>query len=311
MRFEITILGSRAAQPTVEHYQTAQVLNVHEQLYLLDCGEGAQRQIMRYGVHPMQINNVFLSHLHGDHCYGLFPMISTMGLQGRRTPLHIYAPAPIEAIVENHFKYFDAEIGYDVVCHTIDTTKHQLIYENKVLEVWSVPLRHRVACAGFLFREKQPPLNVRKSALDRYGLSIAQIVAAKQGEDITLEDGTTIANEEITYRPYEPRSYAYLSDTAYSAKAARLVKGCDVLFHEATYADADRKRARQTGHSTTLQAAKAAVEAGAKQLVIGHFSNRYDSTEMLQNEAATVFENTIAANEGTRITIPIIRNNEN
>ncbi len=310
MRFEVTILGSRAAQPTVNHYQSAQVLNVHEQLYMIDCGEGAQRQLMQYGTHPMQIGHVFLSHLHGDHCYGLFPMISTMGLQGRRTPLHIYAPHPIEAIVENHFKFFDAEIGFDVVCHPIDTTKHRLIYENKVLEVWSVPLRHRVPCAGFHFREKRPALNVRKSAIEQYGLGIAQIVAAKRGEDITLEDGTTLANESLTYTPYEPRSYAYLSDTSYSAKAAHLVKGCDVLFHEATYADAERKRARQTGHSTTLQAAKAALEAEAKQLIIGHFSNRYDSAEMLQNEAQTLFGNTISATEGTRITIPIIRNNE-
>lgn len=305
MRFEITILGSRAAQPTIKHFQSAQVVNVHEQHYLLDCGEGTQRQMMKYGIHPMQINNVFLSHLHGDHCYGLFPMISTMGLQGRRTPLHVYAPNPIEEIVENHFKFFDSELGFEIVCHTVDTTKHRLIYENKVMEVWSIPLRHRVPCCGYLFREKEPALNIHKSVIERYGLSIAQIVSAKQGEDITMEDGTTIANEELTYRPYEPRSYAYLSDTSYSAKAAHLAKGCDVMFHEATYADAERKRARQTGHSTTLQAAKAAVEASASRLVIGHFSNRYDSTEALCEEAATLFPATTAANEGLKISIPL------
>ena len=311
MRFSITILGSRSAQPTINHYQSAQLLNVHEQLYLIDCGEGTQRQLMRYGAHPMQIGHVFISHLHGDHCYGLFPMISTMGLQGRRTPLHVYAPSPIAEIVNNHLHFFDSEIGFEVVCHEIDTTKHQLIFENKVMEVWSIPLRHRVPCSGFLFREKMPPLNIRKSALEQYPLGIAQMQAAKRGEDIQLEDGRVIANEELTYTPYAPRSYAYLSDTTYSAKAAGLAKGCNVMFHEATYADDMRKRAKQTGHSTTLQAAKAALVAEAEQLIIGHFSNRYDSPEVLRDEAATLFANTIAADEGVCINIPIKHNKYN
>lgn len=309
MKFEVTILGSRAAKPDTKHYQTAHALNVCEQFYLIDCGEAVQIQLMRYGLHPMRINHVFVSHLHGDHFYGLFPMISTMGLMGRRTPLHVYGPHPLQEIIDMHFRYFDSQLGYEVICHEVDHTKHRLIYENKVLEVWSIPLRHRVPCTGYHFREKTPGLNLRPAALQRYELSIQQMVAAKRGEDITLEDGTTIPNAELTYTPYAARSYAYLSDTAYSAKAAHLVRGVDLMYHEATYADAERKQAKQRGHSTTLQAAKAALEAEAKQLIIGHFSSRYDeNTEVLRAEAATLFANTLAATEGLRVEIPIRKN---
>ena len=311
MRFEITILGSRAALPDVKHYQTAHALNVHEQFYLIDCGESTQTQLMRCGINPMRINHVFVSHLHGDHCYGLFPLISTLGLQGRQTPLYVYGPKPLREIIDMHLRYFDTQLGYPIVCTEIDHTQHQMVYENKVLEVWTIPLRHRVPCAGYLFREKTPGLNLRESALKRYNLSFAQMTAAKRGEDITLDDGQVGPNDELTYTPYSPRSYAYLSDTAYSAKAANLVHGVDVLYHEATFSDADRKRAQQTGHSTTLQAARAAVTAQAKRLVIGHFSNRYDDNiESLRAEAATVFEATTAATEGMRIDIPIIKNRQ-
>lgn len=310
MKFEVTILGSRAAMPDIKHNQTAHALNVHEQFYLIDCGEATQTQLMRYGIHPMRINHVFVSHLHGDHFYGLFPMISTMGLMGRKNPLHIYAPRPLQEIVDMHFRYFDAELGYEIVCHEFNHTQHQMVYENKVMEVWTVPLRHRVPCAGFHFREKTPQLNLRPQMIERYGLTIQQMVAAKQGKDIELESGEIIPNAQLTYIPYSPRSYAYLSDTTYSAKAVGLVRGVDLLYHEATYADADRKRARLTGHSTTLQAAKAAVESEAKQLIIGHFSGRYDdNTEMLREEAATLFPNTVAATEGLRVAIPISKNN--
>ena len=298
MTFRVTILGSSSALPTVRKHPSAHALNVHEQFFLIDCGEGTQTQLRRYGISPLKINSIFLTHLHGDHVFGLFGLLSTLGLLGRRTPLHIFAPHPVEAILYSHLQYFDAELPYRLQITEVDTCKYQLIYENKTLEVWTVPLRHRVPTAGYLFREKAPPRNIRKELIPAYGLSLAQIQAAKQGRDIALSDGTLVPNAVLTYQPYIPRSYAYLSDTAYSAKAAGLVAGADLLYHEATFRDADRGLARQTGHSTTLQAAKAALAAGAGRLLIGHFSSRYRDDAALVGEARTLFPATDAAVEG-------------
>lgn len=234
MSFAVTILGSASAKPTAGRHPSGQAVNLNEQYFLVDAGEGTQQQLFRYGINPLKLKAVFISHLHGDHIYGLFPLLSTLALYGRRTPLKVFAPAPFGALLEHHLRYFDPDPGYAVEWTEVDTTAHALLYENRTLEVWSVPLRHRVPTAGFLFREKEPPLNVDKSKIEKYGLSIARITAAKRGEAVELEDGTILPNEELTYRPYPARSYAYLSDTNYSAKAARLVEGVDLLYHEAT-----------------------------------------------------------------------------
>ena len=185
----------------------------------------------------------------------------------------------------------------------MDTTKHALLLENRTLEVWSIPLRHRVPTAGFLFREKEPPLNVEKFKIEKYGLSIAQITAAKRGEEIRLATGEVIPNAELTYRPYAPRSYAYLSDTNFSAKAATLAKGADLMYHEATYAAAEQKTAKERGHSTSADAAKAALKAGAKRLIIGHYSSRYKNENILVEEARAIFPETYPATEGVTFTI--------
>lgn len=301
MTFKVTILGSGSALPAAGKHHSAHVLNVHEQFYLVDCGEGTQSRLMRCGIPLLKLNAVFITHLHGDHLFGLFPMISTLGLLGRRTPLHLFGPGPLNEMLDFHRRHFDTQLPFEVKFHEADTRSYACLYENKVLEVWSVPLRHRIPCTGYLFREKVPPLNVRRDAVERYGLGIAQCVAAKRGEDVAVdtENGPLLLpNAEIAYRPYEPRSYAYLSDTLYSAKAASLVRGADLLYHEATFADADRALARQTGHSTTLQAAKAALAAGAERLLIGHFSARYKDDEAMASEARTLFPNTEAAVEG-------------
>ena len=273
MSFTVTILGSASAKPTPGRHPSAQVVNLHEQHYLVDAGEGTQQQLFRYGINPLRLRAVFLSHLHGDHCFGLFPLLSTLGLYGRRTPLPVYAPAPFGEILACHLRYFDSELPYAVEWHEVDTTCHRPLLENRSLEVWSIPLRHRVPTCGYLFREKEPPLNVDKFKITKYGLSIAQITAAKRG------------------------------DTAFSAKAAGLAADVDLLYHEATYAAAERKIARERGHSTTAEAARAALRAGAGRLVIGHFSSRYKELAPLLDEARTLFPASDLAEEGRTFTI--------
>ncbi len=307
MTFKVTILGSGSAKPSLTKHHSAQVVNLYEQHYLVDCGEGTQNRLLRVGVSPMKINAVFISHLHGDHVFGLFPLISSMGLMGRKVPLHVFAPRPFDEVMEHHFRYFDTELPFEMVWHEVRTTAHEKLYENNVMEVWSVPLRHRVPTAGFLFREKTPGLNVRKDKIAELGLGVAQITAAKRGEDVALTDGRVVPNGELTYVPYSPRSYAYLSDTNYSGKAVSLVKGVDLLYHEATYADAMRKEAKQRGHATTLQAVKAAKESGAKRLMIGHFSSRYKDESVLLDECRTEFAETYLAEEGKTFDIPIVK----
>lgn len=297
MTFRVTILGAASAKPSATRHQTSQLVNHAEQYFLVDAGEGVQSRMMRAGVNPMRLAAVFISHLHGDHVFGLFPMISSLGLMGRKVPLHIYAPRPFDEILEYHKRYFDTQLPYEIVWHEVHTTQHELLYENSVLEVWSVPLRHRVPTAGFLFREKPAGLNVDKDAIERYGLGVAQITAAKRGEDVVLSDGRVVPNGELTYIPWEPRSYAYLSDTNYSGKAVSLVRGVDLLYHEATYADDMRSEAKARGHATTLQAARAAVESGAKRLIVGHFSSRYKDEGALVEECRTVFPETYLAEE--------------
>lgn len=284
--------------PSVVKHTAAHVLNVHEQFFLIDCGEGTQKQLIQYGISPLKINAVFITHLHGDHMFGIFGLLSTMGMLGRGTPLHIYAPRPFGEVLDNHLKYFDSNLPYPVEWVETDTRKNDLIFENKTLEVHTVPLRHRVPCCGFLFREKEPAMNISKQLIERYSLGIAQCAALKRGEDILLGNGEILTNENATYRPYAPRSYAYLSDTLFSAKAATLVKGVDILYHEATFADEDRHLAKQTGHSTTSQAAKAAVMAGAGKLLIGHISARYKDDKLLEEEARTIFPETEVVVEG-------------
>ncbi|MBQ5922125.1 MAG: ribonuclease Z [Alistipes sp.] len=298
MSIAVTILGNSSAKPTATGHPSAQVVNVNEQYFLVDAGEGVQRQMARRGISALKLRAVFLSHLHGDHMYGLFPLLSTLGLYGRRTPLRIYAPRPFGEMLECFLRLCETNLPYTPEWVEVDTTKHQIIFENDSIEVWSLPLRHRIPTAGYLFRQKEPALNVKKYAIERYGLSVKQIVDAKRGEDIVLESGEVLSNDAITYRPYGALSYAYCSDTNYSARLARMVEGVDVLYHEATYAADMRKTAKERGHSTTEDAAKVAKMAGAGRLLIGHFSSRYKDLSLLLDEAREVFPATDIAAEG-------------
>ena len=302
MAFTVTILGNSSAKPTPNAHPSAQVVNLNEQYYLVDAGEGVQQQLIRRGINPLRLRAVFISHLHGDHCFGLFPLIATLGLEGKRTPLDIYAPAPMGEILEYHRRYFWDDLPYEVKWHEVHTTEHQIVMENSTLEVWSIPLRHRVPTSGYLFREKQPGRNVEKYKIEKYGLSIAEIVAAKRGEDI-VRNGVRIANEELTYIPYKARSYAYLSDTNYSARAAERVRGVDLLYHETTYSERDSMLSKGRGHSTTHDAAKVALKAEAKRLIIGHFSSRYKDHEQLVEACRELFTETYIAREGETFSI--------
>ena len=297
MSIAVTILGNSSAKPTPTGHPSAQVVNINEQLFLVDAGEGVQRQMARCGISALKLRAVFISHLHGDHLYGLFPLLSTLGLYGRRTTLRVYAPRPFGDMLEAFLRLCEGDLPYQVEWVEVDTTKNKIIFENDTTEVWSLPLRHRVPTAGYLFRQKEPPLNVKKYAIERYGLTVPQIVQAKRGEDVALESGEVLANADITYRPYGTLSYAYCSDTNYSARLAKMVEGVDMLYHEATYAAEERKLAKERGHATTADAAKVAQMAGAGRLLIGHFSARYKDLEVLLAQSREVFPATDIARE--------------
>ena len=303
MTFKVTILGNSAAMPTVDNHHSAQILNVSEQFYLIDCGEGTQNRLMKLGINPLKINAIFISHLHGDHVYGIFPLIATMGMMGRRSKLKVFAPRPFDDIMEQHKRFFDLGTGFDVEYCEVRTRDHALIFENKVMEVYSLPLRHNIPCSGFLFKEKAPAINIRKDIVERLGLSIAQIVSLKRGEDIVTDDGDLIKSDIVTYLPYQPRSYAYCSDTQYSAKLAGLIQNVDLLFHESTFMNIDKSLAKRTGHSTSVQAAKIALSSGAKRLLLGHFSARYRDKSLLVDEAKAIFPNSFEAKEGATFEI--------
>lgn len=307
MRFEVTIVGRGSAQPVAGRNHAGQVVNLHEQYYLIDCGEGTQARMREFGLSTMRLNAIFLTHLHGDHIYGIFPLLSSLALSGRKTPIKIFAPHPFGELLESVKGFLDERYSFEVQYEEVNTREHQMIYENKVMEVWTIPLRHRIPTAGYLFKEKRPKLNIHKDKIDKHGLGIAQIVAAKRGEDVELECGTVIANQALTYQPYEPRSYAYCSDTLRSGKVTELVRGVDLLYHEATF-DADSGNlARTTGHTTTRQAAEIAQEAEVGQLMLGHFSSRYRNLEPLLSEGKKIFQNTIMPEEGETISIPAVK----
>ena len=310
MPISVTILGNSSAKPTAKGHPSAQVVNINEQLFLVDAGEGVQRQMARCGISPLKLRAVFISHLHGDHVFGLFPLLSTLGLYGRRTPLKIYAPRPFGEALEGFLRLFESDLPYTPEWVEVDTTKHQIIFENDTTEIWSLPLRHRVPTAGYLFRQKEPALNVTKYAIERYELDMHQIVAAKRGEDIELTSGEIIANDMLTYHPYPPMSYAYCSDTNYSARLAKMCEGVDMLYHEATYDASMQKMAKLRGHSSTTDAAMVAKMAGAGKLLIGHFSSRYKELEPLLQECREIFPETYIAEEKQTFTILEKRNKE-
>ncbi len=298
MAFRLTILGTSSALPTSDRYPTAHVLNVHERLFLIDCGEGTQMQMRRYRIRFGRINHIFISHLHGDHFFGLYPLLSTFNLMGRKTPLHVYAPEPAQELIARHLKDFDINLAYELVVHTLSGKAVKPVLDDRRVDVFSFPLKHRVKSYGFLFREKMADRNIIREKIPEYNLTIAEIARLKKGEDVTRDGGEVIRTAEVTLLPQKQATYAYCSDTAWFPRLASYVRGVDLLYHEATFSDESEALAVRTGHSTARHAATVALNAGAGRLILGHFSARYRSPAILEEEARQVFPAAEAAFEG-------------
>lgn len=300
-KFEVNILGCGSALPTTRHFASSQVLNIREKLFMIDCGEGTQLQLRRSKLKFSRLNHIFISHLHGDHCFGLIGLLSTFDLLGRTAAMHIYAHPDFEPILNMQLDYFCKKMDYEVVFHPINPSKIEIIYEDRSVSVTTIPLRHRIPTCGFLFSEKKTPDHIKRDMIDYYGIPTCDINRIKNGEDYVLADGTVIPNNWLTAPSSSPRKYAYCSDTLYHREIIEQVKGVDLLYHEATFADSDRPKAEMTFHTTALQAATIAKDAGVKQLVIGHFSARYEEEDLLLKEAQSVFPNTVLAIENFKL----------
>ena len=297
MQFQLTILGCGAATPTSRHKPTAQVVNIHDKYFLIDCGEGTQMQLRKYKVKMQRIQAIFISHLHGDHFFGLIGLLSTYNLLGRKTPLTIYGPPGLEEVIRLQFKVSDSYFEYELNFVETQDKEKQLIFEDDTLRIFSFPLKHRVPCTGFVFEEKERKLNVEKWAIIEFKLQPSEILLLKKGIDVEREN-ETIPFGKVTSPSIPIRRYAYCSDTAYDERIVPNILNSDLVYHETTFLEEDTERAKKTFHSTTIQAATIAKMANAKKLVVGHYSSRYSDDELFKTEAMTVFPNTDIANEG-------------
>ncbi len=309
MNFTLNVLGTASALPTTERYPSAQVLDVHGRLFMIDCGEGVQMRMRRAGLSFLKIEHICLSHIHGDHLFGLFGLLSTMGMLGRTADLNIYAPKNFQPVLKFFQSCFGEGIQFKIVHVPLEMKEPEFIYENKKVELLAFPLNHRIDAFGFIIREKCPPYNVDKSAIEKYGLTIAEIAALKRGENVVrpagkltspcmendfkpcsgTSDPMTIMVEDVAYIPYQPRSYAYCSDTAPFPELAKWVHGVSLLYHEATFPSEMAEMAKKTFHSTTLEAAKLAKDAEVGSLIVGHYSSRYPSVDFYLDEIKSIF----------------------
>ncbi len=303
MIFEVGILGSSSATPIYQRHPTAQVINFHERFFLVDCGEGTLIQMNRYKIKFHRINHIFISHLHGDHYLGLLGLISTMHLQGRVSTLHIYGPRDLQEIIDIQLKYSETLLRYPVEFHAVDPGNSTILFEDDDIRVETIILSHRIPCTGFLFSEKPRQRKLKKDKLSLYKIPVTAYNDLKAGHDFVDEDGKTIPNSTLTTDPRKPRRYAFCSDTIFDERLVGIVKGVDLLYHEATFLSDKADRAKETFHSTAEQAGLIAKKAGVKRLIIGHFSARYKNLYPLLEEAKAVFPETTLALEGDRFTI--------
>lgn len=297
--FELLILGSSAATPTANRNPTAQLLNIAERFFLIDCGEGTQMQMRKYKARFQSVNHIFISHLHGDHFLGLPGFIASMHLLGRKNELTVYGPKELEEIITMIHHFSDTQLNYPLKFVHTQTEKKQLIWEDDKVEVYSIPLKHRVPTTGYVFKEKPLPRNIDKYKLQKLDVSFAEIHKLKQGFDAIDNKGNTIPNHQLTLPPAKQRSYAFCSDTKFFKALANEIKDIDLLYHEATFLEDKKDRAKQTFHSTARQAAEMAKLANAGKLLLGHFSARYSNLEEFLEEAKPLFTNTELAIEGS------------
>lgn len=300
---QVTILGTGSGGPFQGRHYTAQVVHLDQHLFLVDCGEGTQMQLFRTKIKYDRFRQIFISHLHGDHVYGLAGMLTSYALKQRTEPVTLFGPPGLQALLEDQIRHSLTRIPYPLHFVEVDTATHQMVFENKDVEVWTIPLNHRVPCNGWLFREKTQLRNMIKEKIETYGIPWEAIPAIKAGADYQHTDGRTIPNAELTTPPRAPLSYAFCSDTAPSMEVVQVVKQVDLLYHEATFSNEHTAEAEITGHSTAAQAAEVAREASVGALVLGHFSGRYKDTGVLLAEAQAVFPNTFLSEDGMMVQV--------
>ncbi len=306
--FSVLILGSASASPTLSRNPSAQLININEQYFLVDCGEGTQTRLRENNIKFQRINHIFISHLHGDHYLGLLGLLQTMHLLGRINPIHVYGPIQLKEIIDINLKHSYSTLKYPLVFHETHTKQSEVILETEEVIVSTIILKHRVPCTGFVFKEKTKPRKINPQAIKYYKIPTYGLNKIKSGEDFYFLGGLeVIKNEILTFNPEPSYSYAYCSDTKFDEQIIPIIKDVDILYHEATFLDVDIKRAEATYHSTAKQAATIALKANVKLLIIGHFSNRYGDLSVLLKESKSVFPNTVLGIENNRFKLP---NNE-
>ena len=302
MKFELTILGSGGAIPTLERNPTSQYLNIQDRHFLIDCGEGFQIQLRKFKCKFSKIDHIFISHLHGDHFLGLFGYLSTLSLLGRKSPINIYAPKELLNLINAHNQISGKIYNFDLNFNALNFKKITKLFEDNILEIFSFPVNHSVPCCGFLFKEKMPQRNIIKTKIKDLGLGIGDIKKLKNRENCIV-NGKSIEYKDVTFSGNKARSYAYCADTKYDEKIIPFIKDVDVLYHESTFLEELKNKASKTNHSTANQAAEIALSANSKMLILGHFSARYDNVEKFVQEASIIFKNTVAAYDGYKYQI--------
>lgn len=327
MNFTLNVLGTASAKPSTDRYQSAQVLDVRGRSFLIDCGEGTQMRLAKAHIPVLSINHICISHVHGDHVFGIFGLLSTMGMFGRTAALDIFAPRSFAPVLDFFMKQFGQGIKFDINFVPLSMKEPETVFQTRSVELLAFPLRHGIECYGFIIRERQPQYNVCKDSIERLGLTIAEIASLKNGIDVVRPaGGCTVACEENGFRPcsgsdepllisvaehayipYEPRSYAYCSDTAPFPELSEWVRGVTLLYHECTFPEDMAERAAATFHSRTVDAARCAVEAGVGKLLLGHFSSRYRDVSFFLDEIRPIFGNSVLCRDGDIFDLPLVR----
>jgi len=295
---ELTILGCYAATPRTFTNPTSQVLEIKNRIFLIDCGEATQVQLRKNKIKFSKINHIFISHLHGDHVYGLIGLVSTFMLLNRTNDLHIYGPKGIKEMITLQLRLSNSWTSYGLYFHELESAESEIVFEDEKVIVKTIPLKHRIYTNGYLFQEKIGEKRLNAEAIKQYQIETCYFQNIKNGKDITLDDGTFIENDKLTFEPVPPKSYAFCSDTVYNEAIIDLIKDVDVLYHESTFLESEAILAGKTMHSTAKEAAAIALKANVKQLILGHYSTRYENISLFKEEAETIFPNVLLADDG-------------